>query len=108
MLQCLAGRKNKIICLHFLQLQNSGNTKEQNEVIGRLIDVKPDSFILVTFKNGRKNTRIYPYPTPGLQSISIDFDETEDSDILVQFHKEEYEYEYNRQHQNTRLIHPEV
>jgi hypothetical protein len=108
MLQYLKARENNIICLHFLFLSESGSVKEENKIVGRLQTVGMDYFVLISYRKGRKNTRLYPYPTQGLQSISIDLDEVEDSDIIIQFQKEEYEYHYQSRTENIKSKHPEM
>ena len=108
MLHYLKAREGNIICLHFLFSSETGNVKEENKIVGRLLTVGNEYFVLVSYRKGRKNTRLYPYPTQGLQSISIDLDEIEDSDIIIQFQKEEYEYHYQSKNENIKSKHPEM
>ncbi len=109
MLQYLKLREGEIVCLHFLYLSENGNVREKSKiVVGRLQTVGNDFFILVSYKEGKKDTRLYPYPTQGLQSISVNLDEVEDSEIIIKFQKEEYEYHYLNNTSNTKSKHPEM
>lgn len=80
----LKQKEGKLVTLNYLL---SHDICHPRKLLGRIVDVGVDYFVLEYFDKGKKIELLYPYPTPGLGFITLNCEEHE-----IEFQRDAFEY----------------